>query len=270
MSKRPKIGLALGGGGARGLAHIGVLKILEKNNIQPDYVCGVSMGSVVAACYCLGLDMEKIEQDAINFNKKKAIKELLDITNPYKSIIKGAKSKQFIKKYIGNAKFKDTKIPFSVIATNLSNGKEKVIKSGNISDALQASISVPGIFPPVEIDGNYYVDGGLVNCTPANIAQNMGADIVIAVDLITKRKIEFTKKPTTVTTLLQAYEIIRSHSTLSNMKKVSKDMVVIKPSLRDTIDSFKFYNINKFIKAGEDATKGQMCVIKRKIKNFGN
>ncbi len=268
MPKRPKIGLALGGGGARGIAHVGVLKILEKHEIIPDYICGVSMGSVIGALYASGMKVKRIEEEAISFNKKKAIAKLLDMSNPLKSIIKGAKVHNYLKNLVDNKKFKDTDIPFHAIATNLSNGKEKIIKSGYLADAVLASASVPGVFPPIEIDGDYFVDGGIVNCTPADVVEMMGADIVIAVDLITKRRIDFVKKPTMITTMLQSYEIIRSHGTLSNMKKVNKDLILIKPLLRGTVDSFKFYDIGKFIKAGEDAAKGQMHVIKRKIKNF--
>lgn len=268
MSKEPKIGLALGGGGARGIAHIGALKVLEKEGIKIDYLSGVSMGSFIGACYVAGISLEEMEKEALSFNKKKAIKLFLDIANPKRSLIKGVKVANYIRDFLKNKNFEDTKIPFKTVATDLSNGKEVVLDKGSLANAVRASIGVPGIFPPVKIGESYLVDGGIVNCTPVDLVEKMGADIIIGVDLIIKREIKLEKAPGMVTSLVQSFEIIRSHGTLSNIKKVSRDVILIKPHLRGAIDSFKFYDIDKFIDSGERAAREAMPEIKRKIESF--
>ena len=265
--KKPTIGVALGGGGARGLAHIGVLKVLEKNGTKPDYIAGVSMGAFVGACYSLGADLEKMEKEATSFNRAKAIKRTVDLNNPKKSILKGDKVYKYIKKWVGETTFADTHIPLRIIATDLASGEEVVLKRGNLADAVRASISVPGIFPPVKINNRYLVDGGVLNCTPVNVLEKMGADIIIGVDLIIKRKVEL-KKPSMIATLVQSYEVMRSHGAKNDVEKTNKNAIIIKPHLRGTIDSFKFYNINKFIESGEKAAQKDLARIKRRIKEF--
>ncbi|SRR6056297_1319048 len=262
--KKKKIGLALGGGGARGLAHIGVLKVLEEHGIKPDYMSGVSMGAVIGAFYTTGSDLKKIEEEAVGLTKTKAIKKLLDLNNPKKSILKGKKAYKYIKNWIGESTFGDTKVPFRIIATDLTNGEEVVLKRGSLADAVRASISVPGIFPPVKISNRYLVDGGVLNSTPVSVLERMGADIIIGVDLIIKRKVEM-ENPSMMATLIQSYEVMRSYGTKVNIEKINKNAIVIKPKLRGTIDSFKFYDIDKFIKSGEKAAEEAMPEIKKKL-----
>lgn len=265
--KKPTIGLALGGGGARGLAHIGVLKVLEENDIKPDYVAGVSMGAFVGACYTLGADLEEMEKEATGFTKTKAIKKTLDLNNPRRSILKGEKVYNYIKRWVGDSTFGDTEIPLRIIATDLASGEEVVLKRGSLADAIRASISVPGIFPPVKINNRYLVDGGVLNCTPVNALEKMGADIIIGVDLIIKRKVEM-EKPSMIATLVQSYEVMRSHGAKNNIENINKNAIIIKPHLRGTIDSFKFYNIKKFIESGEKATRTSLPKIKKRIRDF--
>lgn len=257
-----KIGLALGGGGARGLAHLGVLKVLEKEKIKIDYICGVSMGAFIAACYALGLNLNALEKEVVKTTKRKAIKELLDLNGFKVSILKGKKTEKYIKKYLGDYNFSDSKIPLIIVATDLANGDEILLKEGNISQSVLASLSVPGIFPPVKINDRYLVDGGVVNCTPVDVVEKMGADLVIGVDLIMKRNIKL-DKPGLVTTLIQSYEIIRTHGIKHKIDSVKKKSIIIKPKLKGTIDSFKFYDIGKFIKAGEDEAKKMLPEIKK-------
>lgn len=259
-----KIGLALGGGGARGLAHIGVLKVFKREGIHVDYVCGVSMGAFIAAYYSLGLDLDVLEQEVVKTTKRKAIKELVDLNASKISILKGNKAKRYIRSYFDNYKFSDLKIPLKIVATNLANGEEVHLEKGDISEAILASMSVPGIFPPVKINNKYLIDGGVVNCTPVDVVEKMGADLVIGVDLIMKREVEL-NNPGIVTTLMQAYEIIRTQGIKYKINSLNKEAIIIKPKLKGTIDSFKFYDIDKFIKAGEVAAEEAMGEIKRKL-----
>lgn len=263
MVNNKKIGIALGGGGARGLSHIGVLKVLEKEGIKIDYVVGVSIGAFIGAYYALGLDLEDIEKEAVSFTKMKAIRELLDLSNPKISILKGKKIFKFINKLIGEASFSDTKIPLRIITTDLANGKEVILSKGNIAKAVLASLSIPAIFPPVKIGNRYLIDGGVSNLTPVDTVNKAGIDIILGVDLVMKRKIKL-YKPGLVTSLIQSYETIRTQSIKLNIDSVGDKMVLIKPALGGTIDSFKFYNIGNVIKAGEDAAKKVLPEIRKK------
>jgi NTE family protein len=259
-----KIGLALGGGGARGLAHLGVLKVLEKEKIKIDYICGVSMGALIGAYYALGLDLDVLEKEVVKITKRKAIKELLDLNGFKVSILKGKKTEKYIKKYIGDYSFSDFKIPLTMVATDLANGDEIILKKGKLVEAIMASLSVPGIFPPVKINERYLIDGGVVNCTPVDVVEKMGADFIIGVDLVMKRDIKL-DKPGLVTTLLQSYEIIRTHGIKHKIESIKKKNVILKPKLKGTIDSFKFYDIGKFIKAGEDEAKRMLPEIRKHL-----
>lgn len=263
--RKKKIGLALGGGGARGLAHIGVLKVLEEEGIKIDVISGSSMGAFIAGYYALGLPIDELEEEMISFNKRKAIKTFVDLAAPGMAILKGKKGKKYIDKFIKKNKvFSDTKIPLGVICTDLASGDEVVIKKGNMGNAILASMSVPGIFPPVKIGGRYMIDGGIVNPTPIDTIENMGADIIIGVDLIMKREIKL-DNPSLISTLIHSYEIIRSQAIKFNLRKVNGKTILIKPNVRGTIDSFKLYNMDKFIASGEEAARKALPEIRKQM-----
>ncbi len=263
MVNNKKIGLALGGGGARGIAHIGVVKKLLDTDIKPDLVAGSSMGAIVAAFLALDYDWEELEKEALSYDKKKAIKTWLDLAKPGQAVLKGRKIRNFLKQKFDDLEFKDTKIPLRIVACDLESGEEVIIKKGRIVDAIYASICVPGIFSPVKIDNRILIDGSVVNPTPADIAKDMGADVIIAVDLISKNQEKIEKIPGLVTTLILAFEIIRRQSIKYKLKTFDKNTVMVKPKIRDIIDSFKFYNISKFIKSGEDATEDVLSDIEK-------
>ena len=143
---RPKIGIALGSGGARGLAHIGILKVLEENNIPIDFIAGVSIGSIIGAYYALNKEIGSLNEKVTQLTKKDFIK-LIDITSPKKALISGNKIKRFLKELVDNNSFSDLQIPLIIIATDMSTGKEVLIQKGKLGDAIRASISIPGIFP---------------------------------------------------------------------------------------------------------------------------
>ena len=180
-----KIGLALGSGAARGLAHIGVLEVLTKEGIPIDMIVGTSAGAGVGALYARGLDIDWVKKEtlalATNWTK---IAPLIDPSLPKTGLIKGKKIKDLLAYYIGgNIKFSDLKIPFACIATDIDTGEEVVIERGSVPEALRASISVPTIFTVVKWEGRYLVDGGLVNPVPVSVVKRMGADFVIAVNV---------------------------------------------------------------------------------------
>lgn len=176
---KKKIGLALGSGSARGLAHIGILSVLQKNGIQPDYVAGTSIGAAVGALYCSGMSPEYMKKIAISTEWQ----DLLDITLPKTGVIAGNKIEDYIQSLTNNAKFSDLAIPLSVVACDIKNAHRVVFSAGNVARAVRASLSIPGVFSPVIIDSHELVDGGLVDPIPIEELKNMGADIIIAVDL---------------------------------------------------------------------------------------
>ncbi len=269
LIKRPKIGLVLGSGGARGITHIGVLKVLEKNNIPIDYIAGASSGAFVGAYYALNRKIDGFEKICLGLTKKKFL-SFIDPINPKKALIAGNKIKKEIGKILEDKDFKDIKIPLTVVAVNLENGQEVHIKKGNLADAIRASVGIPGIFYPARLNDKWLVDGGLINATPVDVVKDMGADLIIAVDLTISDNVKF-KEPTIVGTLVQSFDIMRTELTKLKIQPI-KDLVLIQPTVDDKneIDSLRFYDAARFIKAGEEAAEKAMPEIKRKIKEFSN
>lgn len=262
---KPKVGLALGSGGMWGLTHIGVLKVLEENNVPIDYIAGCSMGAIIGACYALNPNVKELEEKALDFTEWKLVK-LIKINTLKISLISGNKIKDFLKEIIGDKSFSDTKIPLQIIATDLESGEEIVIKKGKLVDAIMASISIPGIFPPVRLQEGLLIDGGVINPTPVNRVKEMGSDVVVGIDLTMKDKIEF-KNPNIFQTLMRSYEILRTQSTKFNIDKNDKNLLIIKPNITK-LRKFKFYEIKKFIKEGEKVGEEYIPKIKSSLKNF--
>lgn len=179
-----KVGLALSGGGTKGFAHVGVLEVLERHNIPIDYIAGTSMGAVVGALYASGISVPDLKLLA----KETKWKNLVDFTLPDKGILSGNKIENFMRILLKNKKFKDLNIPTQVVATDISGGKKVVFKKGDVASAVRASISLPSIFVPHQYKGKLLVDGGVLDPVPVQVVREMGADVVIAVDLSTKTK----------------------------------------------------------------------------------
>lgn len=181
LHKKPKVGLALGSGSAKGLSHIGVLKILEENNIPINYIAGSSIGALVGGLYASGLITSKIEQILKELTASRAL-SLLDPTLK-QSIIGGKKVENFLNEELNNATFKDLKIPLKVVATDLATGNPVILSKGNVASAIRASIALPVVFKPTEYDGKLLTDGGISIPVPVEVVRNMGAKVVIAVNL---------------------------------------------------------------------------------------
>ncbi len=186
MKTRKKIGLALGSGGFRGFAHVGVLKTLQENNIKIDYIAGTSIGSLIAAYYSLNNEVDTL-LDKVNTLGKRNIFQFID-----KSSFGGLLSQNKISKHLdpifSNYTFSDTKIPLEIVATNLRNGKTKVFNKGSLKLAVQASCAVPLIFNSVKRNNEILVDGALCEPLPINNLYKMGADKVISVNLYNKNE----------------------------------------------------------------------------------
>jgi NTE family protein len=246
--KQPKIGLALGGGSSKGLAHIGVIKILEENNIPIHFIAGSSIGAIVGGCYATGLSVRKMEEITLATNWRK----LFSLVDPRlkQGLIGGRKIQAFIETYVGGKKFEDCKIPFAAVATDLKTGEAVILNKGEITQAIRASISLPLIFTPVEMGGRTLIDGGLSMPVPVKVVKSMGADIVIAVNL---NKYYCDKKPKSnwydITN--NSLNILRYHLASSN---ISNADVVIEINVGKN-SWYRFDSGQDKIVTGEKATK---------------
>ena len=178
-----KFGLALGSGSARGLAHVGVIQVLNAYNIPIDMIAGTSIGSVIGSLYASGASIDQLMEAALSMKRSKTL-ALLDPALPHSGFIKGHRAEEIIKAIaLKDKTFDDLNIPFAAVATVLKNGAKAVINKGKVIDAVRASISIPGIFTPVKFQDFFLVDGGLVDPVPVDATKELGADIVIAVSL---------------------------------------------------------------------------------------
>jgi len=181
---RKKIGLALGSGSARGLAHIGVLRVLKEENIPIDMIAGTSIGAVIGSLYALRRNVTRIENiaDSIDWTR---LLSLVDLTLPKTGLIRGQRISTWAKSIIGrDIQFSDLEIPFACVATDIMTGQEIVINEGSVMEAVRASFSIPGLFSVAKREGRFLVDGGLVNPVPISTVKNMGAEFIIAVNVL--------------------------------------------------------------------------------------
>lgn len=178
--RRPRIGLALGGGSARGWAHIGVIRALQDAGVEPDLVCGTSIGALVGAAY-VGGELDRLETWVRSLNLQTVV-GFLDFSLGG-GLINGEKLIGFFRDHFVDRDIRTLPRPFGAVATDLQRGREVWLREGGVSDAVRASIALPGLFTPVQRDGSWLVDGGLVNPVPVSLCRAMGAEFVIAVDL---------------------------------------------------------------------------------------
>lgn len=179
-ARRMRVGLALGSGSARGWAHVGVIRALEKAHIHPDLVCGTSVGALVGAAYAAG-ELDRFEQWLLGMRLKDVV-GFMDVSLGG-GILKGERVMEFFRRNFVDRPIEELPMPFAAVSTALQNGAEIWLRDGSTVQAVRASIAMPGLFTPVLKDGMLLVDGGLVNPVPVSLARAMGADVVIAVDL---------------------------------------------------------------------------------------
>jgi NTE family protein len=243
--KKPKIGLALGMGSARALCHVGVIKVLERVGIEIDYVAGVSMGAFVAALYTMDLGIKRMERICLETDWKRLF-SLADFCLPGRGVVRGNKLEEFIKSFIGNAHFSETKIPLAMLATDVESGERKVFKKGPIAKAVHASLSIPVFFKPYELDGKTFMDGGLTDPVPVNLVKEMGADFVIAVSSFVDLKHCFSNDG-------GAGEVLKEMIGEERYKDVVLDSIDIKKDIR--IDVKKFDKRNRKLNMKEAASR---------------
>jgi NTE family protein len=183
MVTRKKVGLALGGGAVRGLAHVGVLSELVAADIPIDYIAGTSAGSIIGSLFCSGIGLERMSALAEETNWWRIARLAL---SP-RGFLNFNKLSGWLQKHIGDIDFSDLQVPFTAVAADIATGEEVDLSAGRLAPAVQASCSIPGIITPVEIDGRLLVDGSIVNTVPVNVVRRMGADYVIGVDILTHK-----------------------------------------------------------------------------------
>ena len=180
---RPSIGLALSGGGARGLAHIGVLKVLEREGIPVDCLAGTSMGGVIAAGYASGMSPQELEREAMAKTRLRQLLHLADPRLPNAGLLRGQRLLEYFESQVGKRTFADLERPLALAAVDLNAGREVVLCEGSVALALRATTAVPGLIMPVELNGQRLVDGGVLNNLPVDAAKQLGADVVVAVNV---------------------------------------------------------------------------------------
>jgi NTE family protein len=185
MQRMPKLGLALGGGGTKGFAHVGVIKVLESQGFTIDFVSGTSAGSVVGALYASGMDGYTLQQTSFALDES----QLRDISLFSGGLVKGEKLQSYINELVKNRPLEKLGKPFVAVATDLDTGARIAFARGDTGQAVRASSSIPGVFQPVTISGKRYVDGGVVSPVPVDAAREMGAEFVIAVDISAKAQV---------------------------------------------------------------------------------
>lgn len=258
--RKIKIGLALGGGAARGFAHIGVIKALESQGINADIVTGTSAGSVVGALYAAGNSGFALQKMAFDMDEAAISDWALPLFGKSSGVLKGEALQSYVNKAVGGASLEKLKIPFGVVATDLKNGQPILFQRGNTGLAVRASSAVPGVFQPVVIAGHTYVDGGLVAPVPVRFARDMGADFIIAVNISSQTDSQ--KAISSMEVLMQTFAIMGQRINQFELKDAD---VVIQPSL-GTMKGNDFNSRNQAILAGEQATFAVMAQLKQKLK----
>ncbi|WP_026692140.1 patatin-like phospholipase family protein [Peribacillus kribbensis] len=256
--REPKIGLALGSGGARGFAHLGVLKVLSEEKIPVHMIAGSSMGALVGCFYAAGQDLEWLYKLSKAFKRK----YFLDFTVPKMGLISGKKIKDFIRIFTYGKQLEELSIPVSVVAADIKTGEKVLFTSGPIAEAVRASISIPGIFVPEVIDGRMLVDGGVVDRVPVSVARDMGADIVIGVEVAHfKQDIEI---QSIYDVILQSLDILQLEI-VKNREFESN--VMIRPRV-EAFSSQAFTNIEEMISIGEEEARNNLDKICEEIEKW--
>ena len=255
-SKTVKLGLALGGGAARGFAHIGVIKALEAQGIIPDIVVGTSAGAVVGALYAAGNNGFELQKLAHKLDETK----LADWSMPDRGVLKGEGLQKFVNDAVANRPIEALKRSFAVVATDLHSGEAILFRTGNTGMAVRASATVPGVFKPVAINGHEYVDGGLSSLVPVRFARQIGADVVIAVDISAPPG----NRPVrgTLDILLQTFTIMGQNLARHELKDAD---VVIRP-LVGNVGSTDFLARHDAILEGEKAAQAALPQIREAIR----
>ncbi|ADL69552.1 Patatin [Thermoanaerobacterium thermosaccharolyticum DSM 571] len=262
---RPKVGLILGGGAARGYAHLGVLKKLEEKNIPIDFIIGTSIGALIGAIYASGNDLEKIIKDVRDINFLKLIK-MLDLNIPQRGFIKGDKIEKFLSSYM-KKDFDELKIPLYAIATDIKQGREIIFSKGSVIKAVRASISILVVFEPVEFQNTKLVDGSIINFDAIDLALKLGADIIIISDVSSNIDIRIFNRSfynfvNNIKRILQSNNRTIYFERYFNSKKILPEIITI------TATTMKLLNDDLYGDNKEKNFEKKVYVIKPKVNDI--
>lgn len=249
QQSRPIVALVLGSGGARGYAHIGVIKVLEQQGIRPDFIVGTSAGSIVGSIYASGKTADELRDIALNMKAN----DVRDIKLDMKGFFDGKKVENYVNQQVNNTPLELLKTPMYVVATELKEGKKVVFNYGNTGQAVRASVSIPSMFVPTKIGEDEYVDGGLVSPVPVDVARDLGADIIIAVDILAQPM--HTETSNVWGMFNQNINIMQNHLAREELKHAN---IVIQPDLREKGHIFDVKGREMTIQAGIDAAQNQL------------
>ncbi len=251
MNKR-KIGLALGAGSARGLAHIGVLKVLVREHIPIDVIAGTSAGAIIGSMFAAGKTPDEIESIMHRMISKR-YSYFADPAIPRTGLIRGKKIKDALKTIYGDLKFSDLRLPFACVSTDINTGESVTINEGLVVDAVRASFTMPVIMTAFKYKGRYLVDGALVNPVPVNVIKNMGANLVIAVNVSSDglTRTESDKSPSIFRVAMHALHISTSQALRPSLSGAE---VIIEPNLA-RLGHFEFSRLDEYINIGIRATE---------------
>ena len=257
-----KLGLALGAGGARGVAHVGFLQAIEEAGLKPDFITGASMGSVVGGAYAAGVSLERMKKATTRLR-------LLDLITPAKQ--KGGlfgthKMRALLEKYIGDKRFEELKIPFRCVAVDMVGQEVVEFSKGSLLDAIVASSSIPAIFHPFQKEKMQLIDGGILQRVPAMPLKEMGADVIVAVDVLGWRKAS-EKIPGAVGVLLETFDILDNHRTRAYKEAHEKEIDFwLEPKLGD-MSQYDMKDTAFAYKKGYELGKEYAPAIKKKLKS---
>lgn len=253
----PRIGLALGGGAARGFAHVGAIGVLERHGIRPSLVVGTSAGSLVAALYASGKSHAALEQAALRMEEA----VLTDWTVPFtnRGLLRGQALARYVNQQVNHRLIEDMVLPLGIVATDLATGEGVLFRRGDTGTAVRASSAVPGLFQPVDISGREYVDGGLVAPVPVGHALQMGAELVLAVDISSAP--EGNAATDSLKVMLQTFSIMGQ---TINRHELRQAHVVVRPQLPG-VGSAAFSQRERSLAAGRDAMLAALPILRSKM-----
>ena len=252
QENRPIVALVLGSGGARGYAHIGVIQVLEQQGIHPDFIVGTSAGSIVGSIYASGKTANELRDIALNMKAQ----DVRDVKLDTKGFFDGKKVENYVNQQVNNTPLELLKTPMYVVATELKEGKKVVFNYGNTGQAVRASVSIPSMFVPTKIGTDEYVDGGLVSPVPVDVARDLGADIIIAVDILAQPM--HTETSNVWGLFNQNINIMQNHLAREELKHAD---IVIQPDLREKAHIFDVRGRQMTMQAGAEATFNQLNAI---------
>ena len=256
--KKPKIGVALSGGSTRGAAHIGVLMVLEREGIHPDFVAGTSAGALVGSAYCAGVPLETLSQIFLNMSWPTLLKPNLLHSL---ALFDTSPMEEYIRKNIGDCNFEDLQIPFAAIGCDIVTGERVVLDKGPMAPAVRASAAIPGIFSPVEIGGHLLVDGGTVDNFPVQQVRDMGADYIIGVNL--SRSKASGRRPTNpMDVFMDMINIMQARSAVADASECN---CYIRPEV-EIFSSWSFSEADKMQEAGKQAAERVVEQLRRDLK----